>query len=297
VRHSLLIYDNDDAMLERVAPFLGSGLVNGEPVVVVLDRARWDILGGELGSGAPVVFFDRAVFLTRPEAALASFDRAFRRLAADGASTVRVYGEPCWDAPAERDSWISFEAIFNRAFAQQPGWAVCGYDARSVPEAVLDSALETHPEVRTDRWEPNPHYREPEDVVRSRTPAPGALGTLRRLPGGGGSRDLRQRLRAELEAAAVPQADALNMLLAAGEVLANARRHGDGQPRVRAGRVGDHFVCEVSDEGPGVEDPLAGFLPPRPSDVHGAGLWVARQLTREVELVPSPQGFSVRLWT
>jgi anti-sigma regulatory factor (Ser/Thr protein kinase) len=55
-------------------------------------------------------------------------------------------------------------------------------------------------------------------------------------------------------------------------------------------------VCEVSDDGPGIDDPLAGFLPPRAGQEGGAGLWVARQLTRQLELVPSPHGFSVRLW-
>jgi hypothetical protein len=42
--------------------------------------------------------------------------------------------------------------------------------------------------------------------------------------------------------------------------------------------------------GPESTIPLAGFLPPRPGHAKGAGLWVARQLTRQLELVPSPQG-------
>jgi anti-sigma regulatory factor (Ser/Thr protein kinase) len=86
------------------------------------------------------------------------------------------------------------------------------------------------------------------------------------------------------------------MLVAAGEVLANAGRHGREPVSVRVGRVGVRFACEVSDGGPGIGDPLVGYVPPRPGHVEGAGLWVARQLTRQVELVSSPQGFSVRLW-
>jgi hypothetical protein len=46
----------------------------------------------------------------------------------------------------------------------------------------------------------------------------------------------------------------------------------------------------------GIDDPLAGFLPPRPGHADGAGLWVARQLTRQLELVSSAQGTTVRLW-
>jgi anti-sigma regulatory factor (Ser/Thr protein kinase) len=94
----------------------------------------------------------------------------------------------------------------------------------------------------------------------------------------------------------VSELDAGNLLVAAAEVLANAERHGGGTPSVRVGRVGDRFVCEVSDDGPGIRDPLAGFLPPRRGHADGAGLWVARQLTRQLELVPSPHGASVRLW-
>jgi anti-sigma regulatory factor (Ser/Thr protein kinase) len=86
------------------------------------------------------------------------------------------------------------------------------------------------------------------------------------------------------------------MLVAAGEVLSNAQRHGGETLSVQVGRVGDRFVCEVSDDGPGIDDPLAGFLPPRLGHSDGAGLWVARQLTRQLELVPTPNGISVRLW-
>ena len=73
------------------------------------------------------------------------------------------------------------------------------------------------------------------------------------------------------EAAELSELDATNLLLAAAEVLANAERHGGGTPSVRVGRVGDRFVCEVSDDGPGIDDPLAGFLPPRPGHADGAG--------------------------
>jgi anti-sigma regulatory factor (Ser/Thr protein kinase) len=55
-------------------------------------------------------------------------------------------------------------------------------------------------------------------------------------------------------------------------------------------------VCEVSDRGPGLRDPLAGFVPPGDDDGRGAGLWVARQLTRRLEAVATPEGSAVRLW-
>jgi anti-sigma regulatory factor (Ser/Thr protein kinase) len=133
-------------------------------------------------------------------------------------------------------------------------------------------------------------------VVSSRTPTPLPLTALHELPTSGEAEGFRECLSAELEAADVPRLEAEDMLVAAGEVLANAHRHGREPVSVRVGRVGDRFACEVSDAGPGIGDPLVGYVPPRPGHVEGAGLWVARQLTRQVELVPSRQGFSVRLW-
>jgi predicted nicotinamide N-methyase len=41
---------------------------------------------------------------------------------------------------------------------------------------------------------------------------------------------------------------------------------------------------------------LAGYLPPRPGHPGGAGLWVARQMTRRLEMTSSSRGLTTRLW-
>jgi anti-sigma regulatory factor (Ser/Thr protein kinase) len=298
LRHSLFIYDDDDRMVETMAPFLGSGLADGERTVVVVDRPKWERLAGALGSDTDkTLYVERDTFYTRPEAALLAYDGTLRRFVRDGASVVRVFAElPRCETDAEVNLWLSYEAIVNRALEHHPVWIVCGYDTRDVPEPLLDGALDTHPEVLTEGWGQSPHYHEPDDVVRSRTPTPAPLAGLHPLPLDGGPRGFRGALRAELEAAAMSELEAGNMLVAAEEVLANAQRHGGDTLTVQVGQVGDRFVCEVSDDGPGIDDPLAGFLPPRPGHADGAGLWVARQLTAQLELVPSPRGASVRLW-
>jgi len=298
MRHSLLVYDDDDRMVEKMAPFLCSGLADGERAVVVLDRRKWERLAGALGSDADnVLYVERDTFYTRPEAALLGYDATLRRFVRDGASAIRVFGElPRCETDAEWNLWLTYEAILNRAFEHHPVWVVCGYDTREVPEPLLEGAFDTHPEMLTEGWERSPHYHAPEDVLRSRTRTSAGLAGLRALPLNGGARGFRQALSAELEAAAVSELDAGNMLVAAEEVLANAQRHGGETLSVHVGRVDDRFVCEVSDDGPGIDDPLVGFLPPRPGHADGAGLWVARQLTRQLELVPSPEGASVRLW-
>jgi anti-sigma regulatory factor (Ser/Thr protein kinase) len=298
MRHSLFIYDDDERMVETMAPFLGSGLADGERVVVVVDRRKWERLAGALGADADeVLYVERDTFYTRPEAALLGYDSTLRRFVRDGASVIRVFAElPRCETDAEVDLWLSYEAIVNRALEHHPVWIVCGYDTREVPEPLLEGALDTHPEVLTEGWEGSLHYHEPDDFVRSRTPTPAPLACLHALPLGGGPKGFRKALSEELEAASVSEPEAGNLLVAAEEVLANAQRHGGGTLSVQVGRVGDRFVCEVSDDGPGIDDPLAGFLPPRPGHTDGAGLWVARQLTRRLEVVPLPRGAAVRIW-
>lgn len=298
MRHSLFVYDDDDVMVARMAPLLSSGLDRDEPAVVVIDRRKWQLLAGALGSDADAIsYIDRDAFYTRPEAALAGYDSRIRRFLHHGASAIRVFGElPRCDADHEWNTWISYEAIVNRAFAHHPVSITCGYDSREVPEFVLESAWETHREVLNDDGQQNPRYHEPEDVVRAQTPVPWPLSGLRVLPLDAGPRELRERLLAEMSVAGVAAPEADNMLRATGEVLANARRHGGDSATMRVGRIGDQFVCEVSDLGPGMDNPLAGFLPPRPGHADGAGLWVARQLTTQLELLPSSGGLTVRLW-
>ncbi|HEY2436480.1 MAG TPA: sensor histidine kinase [Solirubrobacteraceae bacterium] len=298
MRHDLFLYDSDDRMVGKMAPFLESGLADGEAVVVILEQRKWELLADALDSDADTIsYIDRDTFYHRPEAAIAGYDRRLREFARDGAKSVRAFAElPRCETEREWNSWIAYEATVNRALAHHPFWVTCGYDGREMPEQLLKSGFETHPCVLSDDRARSPRYHDPEEVVRSRTPTPVPLTGLQELPIYGDAQRFRECLSAELEAAGVSPPESQNMLIAAGEVLANAQQHGGGTLSVRVGRVGDRFACEVSDAGPGISDPLVGFVPPQPGHAGGAGLWVARQLTRQLELVSSPHGFSVRLW-
>jgi anti-sigma regulatory factor (Ser/Thr protein kinase) len=53
-------------------------------------------------------------------------------------------------------------------------------------------------------------------------------------------------------------------------------------------------VCTVTDQGPGIADPLAGYARPRhPSE--GLGLWATRQLVDVLDYEQAHDGFTVRL--
>jgi anti-sigma regulatory factor (Ser/Thr protein kinase) len=297
-RHHLYVYDDDREFTRRVAPFLEEGLAAEESVVVVTDRERFAALRHAIGPDAErMAFVDRGAFYTRPLAALAAYDAHVRRVVRDGSAAVRAFGElPSVDTLAEWDEWVAYEAMLNRAFAHHPLRVLCGYDARVVPAGVVDAARRAHPEVLADTWRDSPRYEAPEHVVRDLMPAPEPVGELDDLRVDSDARALRDELTGAMSSAGVPDVEAGNMLLAVDEIFANACRHGAGPTAVRAGLVGERFVAEVSDAGPGLDDPLAGYVPPRAGHAHGAGLWVARQLTRRVDLLSAPEGLTVRLW-
>jgi anti-sigma regulatory factor (Ser/Thr protein kinase) len=154
-----------------------------------------------------------------------------------------------------------------------------------LPPSVVDDAMRTH--APADGFEA---------IVRELAPKHEQLPDLEPLPQAPDAQTFRDLLAARLTDAAVPGSMKLDMLVAANEVFANALNHGGGVLLVRTGVVGGRFVCEVTDAGPGLDDPFAGYLPPASQDGPGAGLWVARQLMWRVDLLSSPGGLSVRLW-
>ena len=136
MQHELLLYEQDDALVDIAAPFLEDGLAAGEAVVTVLDARKLDLLHAALGAHANgVAWIDVASHYTRPEAAVADYDARLRALVRGGAPHVRLFGElPPLRSEAQCDAWIAYDAILNRAFDHHPVSVLCGYDGRAVPE-------------------------------------------------------------------------------------------------------------------------------------------------------------------
>jgi anti-sigma regulatory factor (Ser/Thr protein kinase) len=301
VRHDLLVYDSDEQYGGQVVTYLEAGLDQGDALLAVPRRATEPVLRDALGATSEQVTFHACEdWYTRPEAVLAGYDAVVRSLLRDGAPGVRLAAElpPC-SSQADWDVWIRYEAIINRAFADRPVSLLCTCDARVVPEPVLDSMRNTHTHSHTPSGgrEPNPDYHEPAEVLRNVAPAPEPLPELHDVTVDDDARALRGALLRELADAGVAADRAEGLILATSEVVLNARRHGGGVRGLRVGGGDGRFACEVSDAGRGLDDPLAGFVPPEAPAGKGAGLWVARQLTRRLDLLPSPEGgLTVRLW-
>jgi anti-sigma regulatory factor (Ser/Thr protein kinase) len=296
--HNLYQYDADSALVDRVVPFLTAGVAEREAVVLVVDPRKRTLIEEALGALAPRLdYIDRDTYYTRPEDALAGYDAQVRRYLRDGAERVRVFGElPLCRTQEESDTWIRYEALLNPAFAHHPVTIVCGLDAREQPDSVLEGSWETHPRTMNNGWSENGHYHHPKDVVRARTPPAEDVTGLKAVPADTNARALRLVLLAEMAAAEMARHEAEQMVVAAGEILANAHRYGGGVRALRIGRVGGSFVCEISDRGPGLDDPVAGYVPPGSDVSRGAGLWVARQMTRRLDMLSSERGLTTRLW-
>ena len=295
--HTGIVFDDDERLATHVAGFLEEGLDLGEAAVAITGDRTWAVLDDALGAAASEVdHADRDSFYSRPEAALAGCDKRVRQRLRDGATSVRTYGEiPLAGTSEQVAAWIAYEAILNRAFADRQVSMLCGYDTREQPERLLDGVWQTHPHM-VGHGDGNDRYRDPAEVVRLHSPSAHPLPALRALEPGDDPAALRRRLRRELDAGGVAPPAAGDFVLAVGEILANAGSHGGGVSGMRIGRVGDRFVCEISDRGPGIDDPLAGYIPPGAGAAGGSGLWVARQLTCRLDLISSGSGLTARLW-
>jgi anti-sigma regulatory factor (Ser/Thr protein kinase) len=296
LRHNAFVYEAQDEYVSRSVAFLREGLAAGEGAIVASTRDGIAAMREALGSeAAHVTFVDDSAAYIRPARTLASYHKVYAEQLRKTASLRAVADVQCGPNRDEWDLWIGYEAVFNRSFAHLPVWVLCSYNVNALPDPVVDGVWRTHPEVvADDRWSTSDRYEDPDRLLRAITPEPMPLPDLRQLAFGRDVEQFRERLAREMVAEKVPEAKVLDMLLAATEIATNAIEHGGGVEEVRLGRVEGRFVCEIVDRGSGFDDPGAGYLAPR--EGLGSGLWVARQLTWQIDFFESQRGFTARIW-
>ncbi len=295
LRHSAYVYDDVDEYVSRSVAFLKEGLATSEGCIVAQTRSRLAMTRDALGPDADrVAFVDVGSTYTRPARTLASYHGALLGQLRKARSVRAVADVQFSPWREDWDEWMAYEALTNLAYSHLPGWVLCTYDANRLPDSVVDDVCSTHPEMLAEGWVASGCFEDPRDVVRRLTPEPEPLPELRSFSVGEDLEVFRETLARELVAEKVPEAKAVEMLVAGTEIAANAMRHGDGIAQVRVGSAHGRFVCEVIDCGSGFDDPAAGYLAPRAGI--GAGLWIARQLTWRVESFKSARGFTVRTW-
>ena len=296
LRHNALVYESKDEYLARAVPFLKAGIEAGEGAVVAHTKPGLAMMREALGPEAVrVTFVDVSGAYTRPARTLAAYHKIYVEQLRKTPALRAVADVQFGPDPNEWDLWTGYEAVFNRSFGHLPVWVLCSYDANGTPDPIIEGVWQTHPEVvADDSWNSSDRYQDPDQLLRRITPATAPLTGLRPIPFRRGAEELREQLARELAADKISEAQSLDLLLAATEIANNAVQHGGGIQEVRVGRARGRFVCEIVDRGHGFDDPAAGYLAPR--EGIGAGLWVARQLTWQIEFFHSPTGFTTRIW-
>jgi anti-sigma regulatory factor (Ser/Thr protein kinase) len=292
--HQALLYRSPDEFAAAMAPFAREGLERGDSVLAATTPANIAALTAELGPDAvDCHLHDTADWHPRPADRLLAVRRMVDALPAG--TELRAMGEPLWrGTDAVRREWARYEAIINLALAGSPLRFVCLYDAASLPEDVLAHARNTHPEVQVGGPpRPSDSFVAPERYVAGLAgiSADGGLD----LPVDDDHHRFRRALIDVARASGLSQRRAEDLVIAANEVVSNAELHGAPPVAARVWTTADELVCEVSDGGAGIADPLAGWGLPANSAREGWGLSIARQLCDALEVRHDGRGSSVSL--
>jgi len=300
--HEALFFDSRRALLQAAVPWLCEGLEAGEHVALVCTGENNAALAGAIGPDPRVMVLPRTRIYRKAVDAVAFYHDLITARVAAGQPRVRLVGEVGFDIrPQGHDEWCRFEAVCNHALAPLPLWSVCAYDTRALPRPLLDTAWVTHPWLRAGGERArNGDFVHPARVLQGlarplEPPATGAAALA--LTGPGELPGLRRWLRARLEAAQVEPEAVENAVLAVDEVAANGLRHGRPPVEVALWLTAQGVLCDVTDGGSGITDPLAGYTPPDPLQLleGGVGLWMTRRLCEDVTTGRTPTGFTVRL--
>jgi anti-sigma regulatory factor (Ser/Thr protein kinase) len=300
--HQALLYGSDEEFLAGTVPFIRDGLECGDPVrVVTTDRNKgWlqEALGGD---ARQVVFGESSQCYRHPVRALAELHRTVRSAGRVG-QRLRLIGEPLWTARSAQQTteWARYESLVNAAL----GWAnaalVCTYDTRVVDPDVVAEVARTHPQLVVNAAaQPSLSYLDPAvfsaECDRSPLPELPPPALCRRFAGMDQLVTLRALVTGYATEAAATAPAVEQFVRAVNQVATNAIEHGGGSGVLRVWTGPQAMVCEVSDTGAGLRDPLAGHLPAGRSTARGRGLWLARQLCDLLEVRSDPAGTTVRL--
>ena len=304
-QHDLAVYDSPDQLVAVAAPFLRAGLAAGDAAVIAVRESCARLLLDALGDQDGIVVVERTgVYGARTPAAITAFRKLAQERIRDGHSRVRVVGDTDFGPTARQWlEWQRYEAVINEALHAQPLWGLCVYDSSRLPDEVVEAGLHTHPHLVTEHGrQRNPDYVEPADYLRS-LPVPAEpleeTAPLVQVDDVSDFIGLRHTVGARLAELGGDPDRVEDLHLAIDEMSSNAVRHGGAPVQLRLWASADRVVCTISDRGPGMDDPFAGYGPAHGTDLSrgGMGLWLARQLCDHVDVIDEGAGLTVRLAT
>jgi anti-sigma regulatory factor (Ser/Thr protein kinase) len=287
--HEALIYGSDQEFMDVAFPFVTEGISSDEPTLVAVQDRHVENLRAALG-GTPtgVKLFPVEQWYETSARTREKFAR-WAAEHADGGRT-RLIGEPPWAIGHEAQvrDWARHESVINVAFADRQVTFICPYDAQSLPADVLGYARSTHPEiVDSDGVSESAAYENPLEFCRRLDAAvrrPRGEPSVELSFGPDGLSAVRRAMGSFAGAAGLDRTRAGELMLAVNEIATNAVVHGRSPATLRIWHADGEVIVEVSDEGDGIRDVLAGQLMPSPSRPGGRGLWLSRLLCDAVEV-------------
>jgi anti-sigma regulatory factor (Ser/Thr protein kinase) len=309
-RHEAFLYDGEQQFLAGTVPFILDGVALGQPVMVALVPDRLELLRTAVGAeGADVYWVDMAELGGNPGRIVPAW-RRFVDEHGTAEQPVRGIGEPIWAGrrPAELEECQLHEALLNLAVAPDtPLWLRCPYDVESLPDAVVEESMRSHPAV-VERGD----YRG-STLYGGATHASNIFGTELAEPdveveewhfdrrglrqerdGRTGAAMVRHLVQQRAATVGLAPARRADLALSVNEAANNSVRHGGGRGVLRMWHDHESLTCEVRDTGH-ITDPLVGRRMPPPAEARGRGLWLVHQLSDLAQIRSTDRGSTVRI--
>ena len=303
--HAAAVYDSDRDLRTRILTFIMDGLARREKVVVIVPQRTSEILGSALGSGAMMVQWGLPGLSYNHLGQAAETIRNYLADRRAAGEPTRLLTENDVDGglrgPGRMAGYLRSEAAADGLYGSHGFPWLCLYDRRRYSPGVLADVERVHPHVLDERGVPTPNqdyvdpatyltaHPGPVSVVPAEVPLDLELADINDLG------EIRRQTAEAARGLGLDPADARVAEVAAGEVIANAFRHGSPPGRVRVWRDADAVLIRVDSAGPGPVVAVSGFSPPDLAAGSGAGLWVARQIADVVHVETRRDGTSVEL--
>jgi anti-sigma regulatory factor (Ser/Thr protein kinase) len=295
-RHEAMLYAGDDGFVDGVAPFVRAGIAAGEPVLVVVQARKIDMLRAAMGDdAAEVQFADMAAVGQNPARIIPAW-REFVAGHAGAERRIRGVGEPLYveRSADERGECHLHEALLNVALADAPLSLLCPYDTDALPAGDIETAIDNHPFMHLDgRACENARFGAPVEWFGGDLPEPATATEsvefdVARLA------LVRKVIDERAATFGFEQERRRECVLAVSEIATNSVRYGGGHGSLRCWVENERFVCEVTDRGQ-ILEPMVGRVRPLPGQVGGHGLWLANQLADLVQVRSNDQRTIVRV--
>lgn len=169
LEHRALLYDGESDFLASAVPFLTEALERSEAAIAVTSPAMIRRLRRSLGPRASeITFADSTGWYRNPADTLRAYRTFLDRSIDEGATWVRIVGEPVWDgrtAPEIR-LWTRYESLVNLTFSREPVSLLCPYCTRDLDPYLIEHAKATHPHtVGPDGLNASELYAEPDSYL------------------------------------------------------------------------------------------------------------------------------------